>query len=131
MISFVNMEISEVNKRYKIAKAKFLNEIRNINNQYVFSNFKFKEGDVVRFKNKYNKPTLVVVDKIYFIGCFDLGRHRVECVTKNTIISIEGHVVDENGYDIYIYRDLRTCMFEPNDVFEVTNIKPKGTPLLK
>ena len=131
MISLVNMEISEVNKRYKIAKAKFLNEIRNINNQYVLSNFKFKEGDVVRFKNKYYKPTLAVVDKIYFIGRFDLGGHRVECVTKNTIISIDGHVVDENGYDIYIYRDLLTCMFEPNDVFEVTNIKPKGMPLLK
>ena len=116
------MELSEVARRYESAKKRFLREIENIEEEYVLSKYKFKKGDIVRFKNLFYKPTLVVVDSICLLTNQKFLEYRS---IMGSCVSINGHIVDEGGYNIPYFVGGNQCIsvkFEAKDVFEVTNI---------
>lgn len=124
------MDSSEVYKRFKIAKQKFMDEIASIQASYVSSNFSFKEGDVVSvIKNRnYNRnatPILVLIESIFFNN---KGNLFEEWIYTNPSIMISGHRVDNEGYDLTFFKDSDQRigeLFRPEDVVSITTIRPK------
>lgn len=124
------MDSSEVYKRFKIAKQKFIDEIASIQASYISSNFSFKEGDVISVKKNrnYNRnvtPILVLIESNFFNN---KGNLFEEWIYKNPVIMISGHRVDNEGYDLTYFRDSDQRideLFRPEDVVSITSIRPK------
>ena len=62
------MDLYEVANRYQNAKERFLHEVEKLEEEYMMSKYNIKIGSVVRFQNAFFQPTLVVVDKIFFLN---------------------------------------------------------------
>lgn len=120
------MELSEVARKYESAKMRFLREITFIEEEYVLSKYKFKKGDIVRFKNMNYEPTLCVVDDICFLHEQRLLEYRQIIDVR---VYIHGHIVDEDGYIrpfIVGGSHPRGVKFEAKDVYEITKISYKN-----
>lgn len=120
------MDLYEVANRYQNAKERFLHEVEKLEEEYMMSKYNIKIGSVVRFQNDFFQPTLVVVDKIFFLNK-DRFKERSSILQGN--VSIQGHVVDEEGYNERFSpwgNQLNTAQFHVEDVFEITNIVYKN-----
>lgn len=121
------MDATEVYRRFKNAQKRFYQELSTIQREFISSNFKFKEGDVVWFKNyHYKAPTLIVIDSIYFHNTGDYAEERFY---QRPVIKISGHMVDEEGYDITYFKDSDQAVsvdLNPEEITQITTIKPKG-----
>lgn len=121
------MDQNEVYRRYQDATKRYCEELAAIQRDYIFSLYNFKKGDVVLFKNMYyKKPTLIVLDSIYFENN---GNFTQESSYRNPRIKISGHMVDEDGYDMtYFPTSTQTIdvIAYAADVMEVTTIIPRG-----
>lgn len=122
------MEAYELYNKYKRAKERFQEEKAAIAKEYISSHYSFKEGDIVKIQNIfYKEPTLIVLDSVY-IG-YNPEYSTEENAYRNPKVSISGHMVDEEGYDItYFPNSTQTIGVgaKADDVIEVTNIRPKG-----
>lgn len=120
------MELSEVSRKYQIAKTRFLHEIREIEEEYILSKYNFKKGDIVRFKNAFYKSTLIVVDEISFLQDKELLEPRW---IMEKSVKIQGHIVDEDGFSVPYFvggsQPIGVAL-EAKDVYEVTGIKYKN-----
>lgn len=106
--------LSETQRKYKLVRARFdaikmryKSQLHTIEQTYISNVYSLKEGDVIRFTNRYIKePTLIVIDRLYF------GFHGSEEETyEKPFVCISGHQVDEDGYD-YKYPLTTTHLFE-------------------
>ena len=118
------MDSNECYRRYKSARIRFNNELEAIRKEYISSNYSFKEGDIVRFKNYFYKThTLVCIERLYFTAKLEDDRY------KYPHVGVDGFVVDEEGYLVPIIKGGSqpcSCLFEADDIIEVTTIKYKG-----
>ena len=118
------MDSNELYRKYKSAKMRFNNELEAIQKEYISSNYSYKEGDIVRFKNYFNQsPKLVYIEKLYLSAKKEEDRYRYPHV------SVLGFVVDEEGYLVPIMRGSSqptSCSFESEDIIEVTAMQYKG-----
>lgn len=118
------MDSNECYRRYKSARMRFNKELEAIRKEYISSNYSFKEGDIVRFKNYFHKtPTLVCIESMFFTGELEDVRY------KYPHVRVEGFLVDEEGYLVPFFKggsQPNSCLFEADDIIEVTTIKYKG-----
>ena len=121
------MDISEVCRRYKLAKERYDKEMRAIEEEYAASKYSFKKGDVVIFKNvMYKEPTICVVDNMHYLSPETICKYRYDNICDN--IEVSGYQVDSEGYYVPFFKGGGQAVsvgFRVNDVIEVTNIQPK------
>ena len=124
------MDSYEVYQRYLNAKKRFNEELNAIQKAYISSNYKFKEGDIVKIKGERLESftDYLYVEKIFF---YEHRDYPTDENYKEPIVKISGTLVDEDGYEVPfcppisyspIERDYSVCDVE----IEVTNIRYKG-----
>ncbi len=121
------MDISEVCRKYKLAKARYDKELKAIEEEYAASKYNFKKGDVVIFKNiMYKEPTLCVVDHMHYLSPETIYKCRYGNLCDN--IKVSGYQVDSEGYYIPFFKGGNQAIsvgFRAYDVIKVTDICPK------
>ena len=118
------MDANECYRKYRNARMRFANELETIEKDFISSNYSFKKGDIVRFKNYfYQTPKLVCIEKLYLTAKKEDDRYRYPHV------AVYGFVVDEEGYLVPIMKggsQPTSCSFDADEIIEVTAIQYKG-----
>lgn len=108
---------------YEAAKRRFHNELSKIQEEYISSNFTFKVGDIVKYKDLF-KSGYMLIDAIFFDN---KGDYSDKNSYKNPRVVLSGRAVDETGklktyfsdsdqhIGVIVYADERTKI-------EMTNI---------
>ena len=123
--------LTELRRKYKLetirfnaAKARHQTHLASMMKEYISANYPFKEGDVVRIF--VGEPILIVIDRMYFTY-----RGSEEATYNVPIVSVDGHLIDEEGYDLLCCPDSDnpqevSHMRYADDIKEIVDIIPKG-----
>ena len=121
--------LTELRRKYKLetirfnaAKARHQTHLASIEKEYISANYPFKEGDVVRIF--VGEPILIVIDRMYFTY-----RGSEEATYNIPIVRVDGHAIDEEGYDLFYFPDSDqkvSYIKDADDIKERVDIIPKG-----